>query len=200
MEAKVITFAKGLFDTVQLSPDCCYSWTLTSRIGDMLNESEQLFGERDKSWTILGVEINVRGDTPQNWYPGGRKCKHIVFQLTGPSHLDEVNANYQLAHEVIHALSPVVGEFSNVMEEGVATWFARYYVFKNFKVPYYEGLQSYKNARELVEQLLTIDKEAVRKLRYIEPNFKRMTERVFRDAGIEAEDELIGKLLMPFSR
>ncbi len=27
-----------------------FSWTLTTRIGDMLHEAERLFGERDKSW------------------------------------------------------------------------------------------------------------------------------------------------------
>lgn len=34
------------------------TWTLSSRLGQMLREAEEQFGERDKSYTILGIEFN----------------------------------------------------------------------------------------------------------------------------------------------
>ena len=109
-------------------------------------------------------------------------------------------ANYQLAHEVIHSLSPMIGTAANVLEEGVAAWFARYYVKKNFNILYAESRQSYTNAREFVEQLLAVDKEAIKKLRLHEPNFERMTERTFVEANINVDNGLIDKLLRPFAR
>jgi hypothetical protein len=34
-----------------------YTWTLASRLGEMISEIEAQFGKRDRSWTILGIEF-----------------------------------------------------------------------------------------------------------------------------------------------
>lgn len=44
-----------------------FTWTLPSRLGDMLADAEMMFGERDHSWTILGIEFALTG--PMIWYP-----------------------------------------------------------------------------------------------------------------------------------
>ena len=200
MSDKIIHIREGLFNTKPLRSGDGYTFTLVSRLSDMLFEAEALFGERDKVWTILGVEIYMEGEFPQNWYPGGNERKHIVFQLISPADIDEVSANYQLAHEVIHSLSPKIGTEANVLEEGVATWFAKYYVKKNFNVLRGEGRESYKNAREKVEKLLVVDENAIKKLRAVEPCFKKMTVDTFERAGLFHDKELIGELLTSFNR
>ena len=57
-----------------------YTWTLASRLEDMIYMAEELFGPRDQSYTMLGIEFVADG--PRIWYPGDRK--HIIIQL-GPS-------------------------------------------------------------------------------------------------------------------
>lgn len=195
-----VRFARGLFDSRPLPSNNGYTWTLTSRIGSMLQEAEELFGERDKAWTILGVEICVGGEAPQNWYPGERWRKNIIFQLVSPAEKDIVNAHYQLAHEVVHALSPEIDSVANVLEEGLATWFARYYVREHFKVDVHEGLESYRMARERAECLLAVDRASIKKLRSIEPCFKKMGQVTFEKAGLLFDAELMEKLTAKFVR
>ena len=43
------------------------TWTLASRLGDMLHMAEELFVSRDCSYTILGIEF--ASDVPKIWYP-----------------------------------------------------------------------------------------------------------------------------------
>lgn len=191
---------KGLFDTIPLESKNGYTYTLTSRISDMLFKAESLFGARDRSWTILGVEIYINGVAPQIWYPKGLERRHIIFQLVSPAHINEVVANYQLAHEVIHSLSPVIGVASNVLEEGIASWFAMDYVRKEFDVIIKESLESYRTAREKVERLLAVDDNAIKKLRLVEPCFKRMRIDTFEKAGLAVDKVLIGELLSSFER
>lgn len=102
-----------------------YTWTLTSRLGELLDKAERLMGERDKAWTVLGVEFSTT-PYPQTWYPGIQENrKDIIIQLTQSSANDKKRALFQLAHEVIHLLSPTgKPQTSTVLEEGIATYFS----------------------------------------------------------------------------
>ena len=55
------------------------SWTLASRLGDMLDMAEKLFGGRDTSYTLLGTQFT--SDGPRIWYRGKHR-KHIIIQLS----------------------------------------------------------------------------------------------------------------------
>ncbi len=69
--------------------------TLAYQLSKMLHMVEELFGPRDYSYTILGIEF--ASDGPQIWYP--RNHRHIInSQLP--------KAYYQMAHETIHLLAP----------------------------------------------------------------------------------------------
>src|SRR5437763_183874 len=105
-----------------------FTWTLPSRLGALLNEAERLYGERDRSYTILGVEFGP-GD-PQIWFPGNRR--HIVIQLADNALENTALAVYQLAHETIHLLSPTGTANAPVLEEGLATAFAEGVVARDF--------------------------------------------------------------------
>jgi hypothetical protein len=97
-----------------------WTWTLASRLGHILSTAEGLFGPRDHTYTILGVEFG--GGNPQIWYPGS--CRNIVIQITPECATDMSRACYQMAHEVIHLLSPSGGNNANNFEEGLATYFS----------------------------------------------------------------------------
>ena len=176
-----------------------YTWTMTSRLGHMLAAAERMFGERDRRWTILGVEMCMDEDQPpQNWYPGYPARTNIIIQIVPAQ--DERFACYQLAHEVVHTLAPQVGTPANVLEEGVAVWFARRYVKDNFDFNIDAGRPSYDDACKLVDQMLSRDEQAIRKLRSVEPLFKRMTIQTFRKAGVVCPTDDMEKLLAPFIR
>lgn len=148
-----------------------YSWTLTSRLGHMLREAQEHYGERDLSYTILGVEFEANG--PQIWYPGN--CRHIAVQLTPDTATDMIKGCYQLAHECIHLLSPLGTSGANTLEEGLATYFAHEYLKKNFNFSMPTTIQSYERARNLVSELLAIDHEAIKTLREKEPTISKIT-------------------------
>jgi hypothetical protein len=58
-----------------------FNFTLASWLGKMLRQAEKLYGERDKSYTILGVEF--RDSVPQIWFHGADR-KNVVVQLGLP--------------------------------------------------------------------------------------------------------------------
>ena len=130
------------------------TWTLTSRLGKILSIAEKEFGERDKSWTILGIEF-TDAEQPSIWYPFGYKAKNIIIQLTRNTSRNELKALYQLAHEVFHTLSPNAEVKTNMLEEGLATYFSiKALQEMGFKIsPQYIAAKKYKKAYQLVAQL-----------------------------------------------
>ncbi|WP_225784646.1 hypothetical protein [Xenophilus sp. Marseille-Q4582] len=150
-----------------------YSFTLTTRLGHMLRLAEQAHGARDMSYTILGIEFEASG--PKLWFPGN--CNFIAIQLSFDAANDMVLGCYQLAHECIHLLSPTGSSQANVLEEGLATCFARNYVSEVFGAKINTTIASYQHAAELADELLAIDPNAIRELRMIEPVISRITAR-----------------------
>lgn len=101
---------------------CAFSWTVASRMGHILRFVEKRYGPRDRDWTLLGVEFTVR-ETPQVWYPTFDGIGDtIIIQLSRSAATNERQALFQLAHEVVHLLSPAgPGARASVLEEGLAT-------------------------------------------------------------------------------
>ena len=173
-----------------------YTWTLTSRLGSIIREVEALYGERDKSWTILGVEFGP--GIPMLWYPGD--CMHVAIQLSANALESTSIASYQLAHEAVHLLSPTGGNEAPVLEEGIATVFSEDYMLRNFHLRGLTDLVSYRNAAALVRELETISPSAIVRLRRVEPSFAKMTVATFTEAAVDAPQNLINDLLSPFVR
>lgn len=90
-----------------------FTWTLASRLGQMLRDVETLFGPRNPKFTILGIEF--REGQPMIWFPGD--CGHIVIQLGTSAMMDHDRALFQLAHECVHLLDPV--KEANTLEEAL---------------------------------------------------------------------------------
>jgi len=149
-----------------------YTWTLTTRLGQLLLQAERKFGSRDKTWTLLGVEFKTQGQ-PQVWYPSsGRNARLIAIQLTRNTATNKKRALFQLAHEVIHTLSPAgPGKKSSVFEEGIATYFS-IHSLKGSGVTIssrYIASKVYKKAYKLIEELYAKHPDTdqrIKRLRY----------------------------------
>lgn len=173
-----------------------YSWTLASRLGSMLQQNQDLYGERDNSFTILGVEFC--GDIPQLWYPGN--CGNIIVQLTRDVSTDPVRACYQLAHESVHLLSPSGGRRANNLEEGLAVLFSNIYLSSNFGRTIPPNIQSYEAAVEAVEELLGPDPNVIKKLRQDEPRMFEFTQELIERHAPHLSSECAGFLATKFNR
>jgi hypothetical protein len=151
-----------------------YTWTLASRLGDILSRAEKLYGPRDPAYTILGVEFKDGG--PQIWYPGNRN--HIAIQLSVSAMDNPALACWQLAHECIHVLAPRPDQQASVLEEGLAVAFSNRYVTDQFQTIIQSGDAGYDRASELFQSAEASDPLFARNLR----------AAVGRFSGIRAED------------
>jgi hypothetical protein len=148
-----------------------YSWTLTSRLADMLEKSKLIYGERDKTYTVLGIEFEENG--PQVWFPFSGE--YVAIQLSNHSKDDMICGCYELAHESVHLLSPLGKRGANVLEEGLATKFAVDYVLLEFNHAQSISVKSYQLAHDHVCELLKLDEFAIKKLRVVEPVISNFT-------------------------
>lgn len=81
-------------------------------------------------------------------------------------------ACYQLAHETVHLLAPSGGKVAINFEEGVACYFANYYMRTQFsQTSWVPTLPSYIRALRLVAPRLDADIQCVRRLRRQQPSF-----------------------------
>jgi hypothetical protein len=173
-----------------------FSWTLTTRLGEMLRMAEDEFGERDKSYTILGIEFQESG--PQIWYPGN--CGNIAIQLSTSAIGNGPRACYQLAHECVHLLSPQGGRSANTLEEGLATVFSGRYVRNSFGVQFKPDLQCYAEAAELAQELLSHNPDAIKILRADEPVISKITRGQIMSSFPSLGEDLATRLCAPFER
>ena len=81
----------------------------------LLAEIEQIFGPRDRTFTLFGIEIDsTSGARPHLWYPVSgiapddpeRRSRHVVIRPTSNALTNPVRAMWQLAHECFHLLDP----------------------------------------------------------------------------------------------
>lgn len=173
-----------------------YTYTLASHLGRLLREAEKIYGPRDKVWTVLGIEFGP--GAPQLWFPLARD--QIIIQLSKEAIDNHEIAIYQLAHECVHLLAPEHGPDAPVIEEGVATVFSEDWTDREFGQKARTELESYKAAARTVRELLTIDPEAISKLRAKQSSFRKFTSETFDLAGLVVPSELVARLLCPFER
>ena len=165
----------AFLQVAQLLPDGnSYTWTLPFRLGEMLHMAEELFGERNCYYTILGIKFGPE-DRPRIWY--AKNQPHIMIHLSLQAAKDMRRACSDMAHETVHLLAPIGSKYSTNLEEGVACYFTNYYMKEKFNEPPVElgeNDSDYKYALEAVTRLFHKDKYFVRKLR-------RESQRSFRD-------------------
>ena len=183
-----------LLTTEKLSEDT-YKWTLTSRLGRMLQEAEYSFGPRDCSYTLLGIEF-IDEKQPCIWYP--RDSRNIIIRLTFLAAECMSEACYQLAQETIHLLA--LTKNVNYLEEGISIYFALDYMKKEFPDYKPDPSGKYGKALELVKPLMEKDADCIRKLRKIQPSFADMEPENIKEVFPELKPEKISCLLEKFNK
>ena len=192
-----INIDSDLLVAQRLSDDSV-SWTLASRLGDMLDMAENLFGERDYCYTILGIQFT--SDDPQIWYRGKHR-KHIIIQLGPCAATNMSQACYQMAHETVHLLAPSCGRNANNFEEGVACYFAAYYMKYQFNQPNWSPtLPSYRRALEIIAPRLNEDIGCIRRLRKNQPSFRKMSKEAVSSEFPQLTSEDVDFLMSTFDR
>jgi hypothetical protein len=137
----------------------------------MLDMAEQKFGPRDRSYTILGFEF--RAGLPQIWFPGNGK--DVIVQLDSSSMNDPNLPLFQMAHESVHLLTPVLSFNRSVLEEGLATYFSKEYMAAHMGGVWLTGDQKYDRAEVLARKLLLLKADAVKALRQLVPVISQAT-------------------------
>ncbi|MDE0297268.1 MAG: hypothetical protein OXN17_01380 [Candidatus Poribacteria bacterium] len=122
----------------------------------MLDMADRMFGRRDESFSVTGIAFWER--RPKIHFPKGYEGKEIEIKLQiVTSDAEEKcmrRARYQLAHETIHLLCPVLVSKATFLEEGVACYFAEYYVKREWNDIWYPGEAKYDLALCLAKTLL----------------------------------------------
>jgi uncharacterized protein YjaZ len=144
-------------------------WTAATKLGEMLQIAEESYGPRNLDYTLLGVEI-AKEVNPSIWFPGyDEGLRNITIRISENCENDFNKAMFQISHEVIHCLDPIVTTYeggSNNIEEGLATYFSIEYCQKYNHGDWSQRLGSnYAEAERLVRQLLSIDNEIISKIR-----------------------------------
>ena len=178
-----------------------YKWTLTSRLGQMLQDAECSFGPRDCSYTLLGIEFIENG--PQIRYRDN--CRQHIIQLSFSAAEDMSQVCYQLAHETIHLLAPTGGKNATNLEEGVACYFAQDYMEKELNEPkckWKPGAdeEEYTKALKAVKPLIKENPDSIRKLRKIQPSFADMKPENIKEVFPKLKQEEINFLLEKFNK
>ena len=182
--------------------------TLTEYASQVLADIERRFGPRDRSFTLIGIDIDRTQDKPPHlWFPdtgiapddAERRSRHVVIRLGPYALTSPARARWQLAHECFHLLDPwnerVDGRPANWLEEGLASW------YQNSCVPeaeHHEGL--YSVAEDLVGPLMDELPNAVKRIRR-ECNLRisEITPHVLRDYCPGITEDVSRKLCQPFS-
>jgi hypothetical protein len=168
---------------------CGGSFTLTTYLGLFLRKAEERAGQRDLSWTILGVEFfgeERDGAMPHIWYPGN--CGYIAIRLTRNVARDLQRAIFQLAHEVAHLISPSGGSDALNLEEGFASIFSHEMAAQH--TSYASAVDDrYRAAHADVSALFAIDRLAIKKIRQLQPKLWMVTPEIMARAvpGIDIQ-------------
>lgn len=183
-----------------------YTWTLASRLGALMVEAQKQFGKRDKDWTLLGVDF-TKDKAPSIWYPfSGDDEKMIGILITQQAANNEKEAIFQLAHEVIHTLSPTgPNNPSLVFEEGLASHFSIHAPRKlGITIsPDYFASGKYRSAYQELEKLYAIYPDAserIKKLRGQIISFSDLDEAMFRQQFPQLSPRHVKTLLTRFDQ
>ena len=179
--------------------NCGYAQELRWRLGDMLEMAERLFGQRDCSFTILGIKFRDDGPSIEYWRRYEDRKIYIILHTSATG--DIARACFQMAHETVHLLAPVRIEDANNLEEGVACCFSLYYMEKKGIEPkLYYGMKSYKHVLKLVTPRLKEDMYCVQRLRKRQSSFQDISQEELHKEFADLAEEDVCFLTSKFIR
>lgn len=177
-----------------------------SIVEKILQDATDLLGNPINEWEFIGIEFND-GSPHLRYYPLEAK---VAISLSFRAREDERQYLFQLTHELCHLFYPKkeypsLNEHETlVINEGISTYFSIkttgsiFNIEEHLKNDLRNHSNDYYKAFELVEQLLLIDSNAIKKLRKIQPRIDLLSASDFEKAKIKIETELVKSLLIPF--
>jgi hypothetical protein len=174
-----------------------YTWTLPSRLGEMLGLAEEWYGGRDRSYTILGIEFVE--DSQCLYYLGDDIYKQILIHLPAYAVTDYDQCLYMAAHESIHCLSPDRNVQATRLEEGLATNFANLYMSHiGLGDDWRSTSDDYNEAQQDVDDLLNLDRDIIRKTRSIQPTISLISGDDLLRVNSYLPRDLVERLIVTF--
>jgi hypothetical protein len=175
------------------------------RATEFISLAEQLFGPMSSPWKYVGVTFR---DHPPHLYYFPEACE-VQIALSLRSLGDDFQRDFQLGHEVCHLLYPSVEPNNTakpqttVLNEGISTYFSviviAAYHGEDLAQAAIESLANhtpkYFFAFKQVSSLMQIDRDAIKKIRSIQPMINKVLPEDLRASGLELEDEHIDTLL-----
>lgn len=161
-------------------------------------ELENMFGPATDEMSFGGVYSNASdNDGPCIYYPYDYP-REVMVQLVGLALRDKNVARFQLAHEMVHCLSPSGKVSAKVFEEGAAAWYQQRLSTKEMNGIVMLGNPRYMAARKLYMKLCKKNKDAIKRLRQIQPKMWEISGETFSAAGLSVSAELQKGLLCSF--
>ena len=156
-----------------------YIQSLLTEARRYLKRIERLLGPRDSRFVLGTIGLadckEPDGENPRTYFPNGYSlCGGCVVDILITKcpweRFSPDQGRWQVAHECVHLLDPVIGGTANVLEEGLATWFqdeprfhstaVRQYIQKNTG-----HTPKYLRARDLVRSYAPDLQRAVKTIR-----------------------------------
>ncbi|WP_028572820.1 hypothetical protein [Desulfonatronum lacustre] len=174
-----------------------------ARAAQLISIAEQLFGPMSSPWTYAGVTF--RDQPPHLYYFPEATSVQIALSLRAVG--DDLQRDFQLSHEVCHLLYPSIDPIQPdeprtiVLNEGISAYFSVIVVATDYGDEAagiaLENLAThspnYFRAFKLVLALMQRDRDAIKKLRAIQPMINETVTQdlLAADLGLtqeEAED------------
>jgi len=181
---------------------CHQTWTLTARLGQVLEFYEARLGQRSAEYRLLGVEFTDERRPGIRFPDYGNGQRSVIVQLTPKSATNHDLALFQLAHETFHLLEPVSpGGKVVYLEEGLASFMAIEFLKTQKGID--AGAQflseaPYLESHELVASLAaqyTDFHARLKQLRETSKSFSEITPLQLRAAFPKTDGSVLTKLL-----
>jgi hypothetical protein len=162
-----------------------YERTLKEELPKIIEAAEFWFGPRDRSYELLEPRISESLFATPAIYP----FRKIRIFLTKEAKLAPYYATYELAHEVVHVLSPVYMLRPILLEEGLATYFSFKYVKRIHNVQFETtGDRHYDAAFRAVSRLMEKNEFVIKELRARQPVISKIDVKLLVEvAGIDLD-------------
>ena len=183
---------------------CQHTWSLTSRLGDIITYYESRIGQRAPALRLLGIEFTA-AQHPAIWFPDyGDGHKSVIVQLTKQARFHRELALFQLGHEAFHLIAPTPNLRTTYWEEGLASYFALAYLAQRNLPDGRSHLtgKNYQLAHDLTAELARLHRGSfdrrLKALRHRQPSFSRVTTEQLGTAFPKAPANLIRQLVAKF--
>lgn len=185
-----------------------YTVASNARARELIAWAEGMLGPMISMWTYDGIVF--RDHPPHLYY--WPDTTSVQISLSFKAVKDDLQRDFQLAHEVCHLLYPSVDPMdpkkpeTNVINEGISTYFSVLVVEaahgEEAANAVIESLANhsprYLFALKQITALLRTNKDAVKKIREVQPMINKVTEVELRASGLSLSDETIAALVEAF--